>query len=128
MAELERIDDECDQKGISFVRIDNSAEAKEYGVDDLPALVYFEKGVPALYDGQFVNDLVTDFEFNLIGKQATCPRKRMFSIGWLTNFTATRLKMSPMKCSTCSSTRRNIWPSSSVRIFSKKHAIFYRYL
>ena len=98
MAELERIDDECDQKGISFVRIDNSAEAKEYGVDDLPALVYFEKGVPALYDGQFVNDLVTDFEFNLIGKQATCPRKRMFSIGWLTNFTATRLKMSPMKC------------------------------
>ena len=51
LSELENIDDDCDQKGISFVRIDNSAEAREYGIDDLPGLVYFENGVPSLYDG-----------------------------------------------------------------------------
>ncbi len=51
MAELEKIDDECDSKDISFVKIDDLAEAKEYGIDDVPALVYFENGIPALYEG-----------------------------------------------------------------------------
>ena len=51
LAELEQIDDECDSKGIQFVKIDSLAEAKKYGIDDVPALVYFEDGVPALYEG-----------------------------------------------------------------------------
>ena len=53
LAELEHIDDECDQKGIIFVRIDDSLEAQEYGIEDPPALVYFEKGVPSLYEGSY---------------------------------------------------------------------------
>ena len=51
LRELEHIDDECDQNGITFVKIDNAEEAKEYGIEDIPALVYFENGVPDLYEG-----------------------------------------------------------------------------
>ncbi|XP_052740631.1 uncharacterized protein LOC112055044 isoform X5 [Bicyclus anynana] len=49
--ELENIDDECDQLGIAFVKIDNDEEAKEYGIDKLPTLLYFEKGIPTYYEG-----------------------------------------------------------------------------
>lgn len=51
MTELENIDDECDQLGINFVKIDNVDEAKEYGIDKLPKLIYFEKGIPTIYEG-----------------------------------------------------------------------------
>lgn len=49
--ELENIDDECDKLGIAFVKIDNDEEAKEYGIEKIPSLVYFEKGIPMLYEG-----------------------------------------------------------------------------
>ncbi|KAL0882622.1 hypothetical protein ABMA27_001058 [Loxostege sticticalis] len=49
--ELENIDDECDQLGIAFVKIDNDEEAKEYGIEKLPTLLYFEKGIPTYYEG-----------------------------------------------------------------------------
>jgi hypothetical protein len=51
--ELEKIDDECDQYGIKFVKIDDDTAAKEFGIDDTPALVYFENEVPNLYDGEW---------------------------------------------------------------------------
>lgn len=50
--ELENIDDECDTLGIVFVKIDNADEAKEYGIEKIPALMYFEKGIPTLYTGK----------------------------------------------------------------------------
>lgn len=43
LAELENIDDECDSLGITFVKIDNVDEAKEYGIEEVPSLLYFEK-------------------------------------------------------------------------------------
>ncbi|XP_026484298.1 uncharacterized protein LOC113392214 isoform X5 [Vanessa tameamea] len=49
--ELENIDDECDQLGIAFVKIDNDEEAKEYGIESVPTLLYFEKGIPTYYEG-----------------------------------------------------------------------------
>lgn len=49
--ELENIDDELDKEGIVIVRLDNDAEAKEYGIDHLPTLVYFENKIPAIYEG-----------------------------------------------------------------------------
>lgn len=49
--ELENIDDECDALGIVFVKIDNVDEAKEYGIEKIPSLLYFEKGIPTLYPG-----------------------------------------------------------------------------
>jgi hypothetical protein len=51
LVELENIDDECDGKGIQFVKIDDSETAREYGIDDFPALVYFENQIPSIYDG-----------------------------------------------------------------------------
>ena len=37
--------------GIMLVKIDDATTATEYGVEDTPALVYFENEVPHLYDG-----------------------------------------------------------------------------
>lgn len=59
LEELEHIDDDCDKYGIQFVKIDDAAAADEYGLDSLPAVVYFEKGIPNVYDG----DLAQEDEF-----------------------------------------------------------------
>jgi len=52
LGELEKIDDECDSHGVVFVKIDNEDEAKEYGIEKIPALVYFEKMIPTMYEGK----------------------------------------------------------------------------
>lgn len=39
LAELENIDDECDQNDIAFVKIDDDKEAEEWGIDDIPTIV-----------------------------------------------------------------------------------------
>lgn len=56
LEELEKIDDECDKHGVQFVKIDDEHTAKEYGIDDLPAIVYFEKQVPTVYGGELDNE------------------------------------------------------------------------
>lgn len=56
LEELENIDDECDTLGITFVKIDNMDEAKEYGITDVPALLYFEKGIPTVYEGKLEDE------------------------------------------------------------------------
>ncbi|XP_043272030.1 uncharacterized protein [Venturia canescens] len=56
LSELENIDDDCDQHDIAFVKIDDEEEAKEYGIDDLPTLVFFERGIPHIYDGDLINE------------------------------------------------------------------------
>lgn len=52
LEELENIDDECDSLGVTFVKIDNIDEAKEYGIEEMPSLLYFEKGIPTVYEGR----------------------------------------------------------------------------
>lgn len=54
---MENIDDECDTLGIAFVKIDNAEEAKEYGIDTIPTLLYFEKGIPTLYEGNLEDEV-----------------------------------------------------------------------
>lgn len=56
MNEMENIDDELEKAGIVIVRLDNEAEAKEYGIDHLPTLVYFEGKIPAIYEGDLLNE------------------------------------------------------------------------
>lgn len=56
LEELEEIDDECDTLGITFVKIDNMDEAKEYGIESMPALLYFEKGIPTVYEGRLEDE------------------------------------------------------------------------
>lgn len=55
--ELENIDDEADKKGLPFVRIDDDKVAKQFGIlDELPALVYFEKQIPSIYQGDLTDE------------------------------------------------------------------------
>ncbi|KAL7646704.1 UNVERIFIED_CONTAM: hypothetical protein RMT77_001957 [Armadillidium vulgare] len=62
LAELENIDDECDSHGIVFVKIDNKEEAAEYGIDNFPTMVYFEKSIPSVYFGSLLaEDEVLDW-------------------------------------------------------------------
>ncbi|CAH0703030.1 unnamed protein product [Spodoptera exigua] len=56
LAELEKIDDDCDRHGIQFVKIDDVKAAKDFGIDDLPSIVYFEKQIPNVYDGDLENE------------------------------------------------------------------------
>lgn len=56
MQELENIDDDCDRNGIILVKLDNPAEASEYGIEEIPALVYFEETIPHLYEGNLENE------------------------------------------------------------------------
>ena len=60
---MENIDDECDSTGVAFVKIDDLAEAKEYGVDKIPGLVYFEDGIPAIYEGMRPMTFFKEFHF-----------------------------------------------------------------
>lgn len=53
---MENIDDELEKEGIVIVRIDNDAEAKEFGIDHLPTLIYFEDKIPSIYEGDLMNE------------------------------------------------------------------------
>lgn len=52
LAELEKIDDDCDRHGIQFVKIDDTKAADAFGIDNVPSIVYFEKQIPNVYDGK----------------------------------------------------------------------------
>ena len=52
IALLETIDDDLDEHGIVFVKISDDLCEKEWGIDETPAVVYFENGIPYLYDGK----------------------------------------------------------------------------
>lgn len=43
LKELENIDDECDEKGLPFVKIDDDSVAKEFGIDDVCILYWIAK-------------------------------------------------------------------------------------
>ena len=52
LEELETIDDDTDKHGIQFVKSKDSKLASELGIFSFPALVYYETGVPIMYDGE----------------------------------------------------------------------------
>lgn len=56
LEELEKIDDDCDKHGIQFVKIDDPNAAREYGIEHIPAIVYFENQVPNVFDGDLQNE------------------------------------------------------------------------
>lgn len=64
LAELEKIDDDCDRHGIQFVKIDDQRAAEAFGIDHIPAIVYFEKQIPNVYDGKsiIINLNLNNFE------------------------------------------------------------------
>lgn len=56
MNELEKIDDDCDRHGIQFVKIEDPLAASSFGLNSVPAVVYFEKQIPNIYDGDIENE------------------------------------------------------------------------
>lgn len=72
LLELENIDDEADAREIGFVKIADESLAAEYGLDSVPALVYYRKKIPLLYDGDLFNEeevLNWLFEFQDLGEE-----------------------------------------------------------
>lgn len=51
LEELENIDDDCDRHGITFVKTQDFTIAEQYGVTEYPAIVYFENGIPNVFEG-----------------------------------------------------------------------------
>lgn len=49
---LETIDDDTDNEGILFVKSHDEKLAHEIGIFSFPSLVYYETGVPIMYDGE----------------------------------------------------------------------------
>jgi len=56
LAELETIDDDTDEHDIQFVKTNDVEVAEDLGISHLPALVYFEGGVPSIYNGDLERD------------------------------------------------------------------------
>ena len=67
---LEEIDDEADMYGIDFVKSDDEHTAKTVGgVFSTPALVYFRKGIPLVYDGIYMSlFILSEFRLELYNK------------------------------------------------------------
>jgi len=62
MEGLEKIDDETDALDITFVKVNDPRYAKKYGVNKLPALVYFRRKFPSIYrDSLFDEDKILDW-------------------------------------------------------------------
>jgi len=55
MEHLEDIDDEVDEYGIDFVKNDDPNTARQYNIYNTPALVYFRKMSPVVYDGDLLD-------------------------------------------------------------------------
>ena len=51
LQKLEEIDDDADEKDVGFVKISDETLAYEYGLEDLPSLVYYRKKIPIVYSG-----------------------------------------------------------------------------
>lgn len=62
LEQLEEIDGEADLFGIDFVKINSADAAAEHGLHSLPALLYFRKKTPMIYDGDLTQgDRVLDW-------------------------------------------------------------------
>lgn len=63
---MEKIDDDLDKHGIQFVKINDKNTAREFGIDQVPAIVYFEHQIPSVYDGMNLNNcnVLLMFEIN----------------------------------------------------------------
>ena len=64
---LENIDDEADVYGVDFVKNNEALAAKQYNIYHTPALVYFRKKIPIVYDGDMNDEEKVDDIPQLIG-------------------------------------------------------------
>ena len=50
---LEMIDDDCDTRGIHFVKIAEAGAGDKFGITSLPTLVFFRNNVPNIFEGDY---------------------------------------------------------------------------
>jgi len=50
---LEEIDDDLDELGVLMVKINEPSVAADFGIENRPTLVIFERGIPNLYEGKY---------------------------------------------------------------------------
>ena len=55
LEELETVDDEADAFGIDFVKNNDAHAARQYNIYNTPALVYFRRMSPVVYDGDLMD-------------------------------------------------------------------------
>ena len=56
IVELETIDDNLEEEEVEFVKCSEPNTQRDYGLTQVPALVFFENGVPEVYPGDLKND------------------------------------------------------------------------
>lgn len=56
LAELENIDTQADKVGIAFVKINDLELVSEFGLGNLPVLVYYRHTTPIVYDGDITDE------------------------------------------------------------------------
>lgn len=54
--ELENIDDECEEKDVTFVKISDKNIKQEYDLPKLPCLGFYRKKFRTLFDGDLMNE------------------------------------------------------------------------
>ena len=52
LAALEKIDSNADKLGIAMVKINDLELVSEYGLSELPSLVYYRHSAPLVFDGE----------------------------------------------------------------------------
>ncbi len=55
IAEMENLDDECDDISVPLVKISDANKALQFGLDESPSLIYFKRQIPGIYDGPMNN-------------------------------------------------------------------------
>lgn len=53
---LEDIDDDLDEKNIRFVKNCEAQVAEEYGIEQVPSLVVFRRGIPSMFEGNLMEE------------------------------------------------------------------------
>ena len=56
LEELEQLDEKLDKQDLAMVKISDDGAIDNYGIEVLPSLVYFDNGVPEVYEGDLLND------------------------------------------------------------------------
>ncbi len=49
---LEKIDEKADRLGIAFVKVNDLELVDEYGLKEMPSIVYYRHAAPILYEGK----------------------------------------------------------------------------
>ena len=67
LEDLEEIDGDADAYGVDFVKISDPEAASKHNVLNSPALVYYRKKTPLLYDGKITSC------YTYLSRILTCP-------------------------------------------------------